>query len=80
MLIRILFIWSMRHPASAYVQGINDLAAPLLLVFLGSIIQSKQKSTEMMDAKIAITTAHINAKTSLYQDLTESDLLSLSSD
>jgi TBC1 domain family member 2 len=24
----------MRHPASGYVQGINDLAAPLILVFL----------------------------------------------
>lgn len=34
MMIRILFIWSMRHPASGYVQGINDLAAPLILVFL----------------------------------------------
>lgn len=34
MMIRVLFVWSMRHPASAYVQGINDLAAPLLLAFL----------------------------------------------
>lgn len=34
MMIRILFVWSMRNPASAYVQGINDLAAPLLIVFL----------------------------------------------
>ena len=34
MMIRLLFVWSMRNPASAYVQGINDLAAPLLIVFL----------------------------------------------
>jgi hypothetical protein len=33
-MIRILYIWTMRHPASGYVQGINDLVAPLLLVFL----------------------------------------------
>ncbi len=33
-MIRILFSWTMRHPASGYVQGINDLAAPLILVFL----------------------------------------------
>ena len=33
-MIRILFVWSMRNPASGYVQGINDLAAPLILVFL----------------------------------------------
>jgi hypothetical protein len=25
----------MRHPASSYVQGINDLATPLFAVFLG---------------------------------------------
>jgi TBC1 domain family member 2 len=34
MMIRILFTWTMRHPASGYVQGINDLAAPLILVYL----------------------------------------------
>jgi TBC1 domain family member 2 len=47
----------MRHPASAYVQGINDLAAPLQLVFLGAIINSKSKVEEQVDGKIAITTA-----------------------
>lgn len=30
---RILFIWGIRHPASGYVQGINDLATPFLAVF-----------------------------------------------
>ena len=40
MMIRILFVWSMRHPASAYVQGINDLSVTLLLEFLkGAIIK-----------------------------------------
>lgn len=29
---RILYIWSIRHPASAYVQGMNDLLTPLLLI------------------------------------------------
>ena len=33
----------MRHPASAYVQGINDLAAPMLLVFLTEEVNKKQK-------------------------------------
>ena len=32
---RILFTWGMRHPASGYVQGINDLVTPFFLVFLG---------------------------------------------
>lgn len=30
---RVLFIWGIRHPASGYVQGINDLATPFLAVF-----------------------------------------------
>jgi TBC1 domain family member 2 len=55
MQIRILFIWSMRHPASAYVQGINDLAAPLLLVFLCAIIEQKQKG-EAVETRHTITT------------------------
>jgi TBC1 domain family member 2 len=28
----------MRHPASGYVQGINDLAAPLILVYLAEFL------------------------------------------
>lgn len=32
---RILFVWSIRHPVSGYVQGINDLVTPFFLVFLG---------------------------------------------
>mmetsp|Transcript_5399 Transcript_5399/g.11148 ORF Transcript_5399/g.11148 Transcript_5399/m.11148 type:complete len:468 (-) Transcript_5399:114-1517(-) len=31
---RLLYIWAMRHPASSYVQGINDLVTPLFAVFL----------------------------------------------
>lgn len=31
---RLLYVWAMRHPASSYVQGINDLATPLVVVFL----------------------------------------------
>lgn len=31
---RILYIWSIRHPASGYVQGLNDLVTPFMSVFL----------------------------------------------
>jgi hypothetical protein len=31
---RVLYIWALRHPASGYVQGINDLATPFVVVFL----------------------------------------------
>ncbi|KAI1462671.1 RabGAP/TBC [Annulohypoxylon moriforme] len=35
---RILYLWAIRHPASGYVQGINDLVTPFWEVFLGSYI------------------------------------------
>lgn len=35
---RILYVWAIRHPASGYVQGINDLVTPFWQVFLGSYI------------------------------------------
>lgn len=31
---RILYIWALRHPASGYVQGMNDLLTPFFIVFL----------------------------------------------
>jgi len=46
-LARLLYIWAMRHPASSYVQGINDLATPLIAVFLseyleGNVLQGEE--------------------------------------
>ncbi|CAB1110619.1 unnamed protein product [Ectocarpus sp. CCAP 1310/34] len=45
---RILYIWAIRHPASGYVQGINDLLTPLYVVFLsahvGPSVESKDVS------------------------------------
>ena len=35
---RVLYIWAIRHPASGYVQGINDLATPFFQVFLSAYI------------------------------------------
>ncbi|KKA26963.1 hypothetical protein TD95_004058 [Thielaviopsis punctulata] len=35
---RILYVWAVRHPASGYVQGINDLVTPFFEVFLGVYI------------------------------------------
>lgn len=35
---RILYVWAIRHPASGYVQGINDIVTPFWQVFLGSYI------------------------------------------
>ncbi|ROV96450.1 hypothetical protein VSDG_05390 [Cytospora chrysosperma] len=35
---RILYVWAVRHPASGYVQGINDLVTPFWQTFLGVYI------------------------------------------
>ncbi|XP_006460761.1 hypothetical protein AGABI2DRAFT_192360 [Agaricus bisporus var. bisporus H97] len=37
---RVLYVWAIRHPASGYVQGINDLATPFFQVFLSAYIDS----------------------------------------
>ena len=49
MLARILYIWAMRHPASSYVQGINDLAMPLIVTYLTETQMSSQ-TRETFDA------------------------------
>ncbi|KAI3384818.1 hypothetical protein SNEBB_009071 [Seison nebaliae] len=36
---RVLFIWSIRRPASGYVQGINDVVTPFFVVFLSEFAQ-----------------------------------------
>jgi Rab-GTPase-TBC domain len=35
---RILYIWSIRHPASGYVQGMNDLVTPLIYISLAPFV------------------------------------------
>lgn len=40
MMIRILWVWHVRHPASGYVQGINDLTTPFIVVFLSEYIKN----------------------------------------
>ncbi|KAL5632160.1 hypothetical protein ACGC1H_000240 [Rhizoctonia solani] len=37
---RILYVWAVRHPASGYVQGINDLATPFYQIFLSAYIDA----------------------------------------
>ena len=46
---RILYVWAIRHPASGYVQGINDLATPFFEVFLSAYITS---DPEMFDVAL----------------------------
>ena len=43
---RILYIWALRHPASGYVQGINDLVTPFYFVFLSRHLPRDRPCTE----------------------------------
>ncbi|KAJ7646997.1 rab-GTPase-TBC domain-containing protein, partial [Roridomyces roridus] len=43
---RILYVWAIRHPASGYVQGINDLATPFVQVFLSAYIDSDPETCD----------------------------------
>ncbi|XP_022246981.1 TBC1 domain family member 22B-like isoform X2 [Limulus polyphemus] len=40
---RILYIWAIRHPASGYVQGMNDLLTPFFVVFLQEVVPSGEQ-------------------------------------
>jgi len=48
-LARLLYIWAMRHPASSYVQGINDLATPLIAVFLSEYFDGDVLMGEVLE-------------------------------
>jgi hypothetical protein len=45
---RVLYVWAIRHPASGYVQGINDLATPFLVVFAEHITGTPPPSTRAL--------------------------------
>ncbi|KAF8554199.1 RabGAP/TBC [Imleria badia] len=51
---RILYVWAIRHPASGYVQGINDLVTPFFQVFLSAYIDSdpEQFDTSLLPENI----------------------------
>ncbi|XP_038989614.1 TBC1 domain family member 22B-like isoform X3 [Phoenix dactylifera] len=46
---RILYTWAIRHPASGYVQGINDLVTPFLMVFLSEHLDGGMESWSVSD-------------------------------
>ena len=58
LLSRLLYIWAMRHPASSYVQGINDLATPLLVVFLSEYYEGENVLDGQVMNQIADTQLH----------------------
>lgn len=60
---RILFIWAIRHPASGYVQGINDLVTPFYIVFL----------QEVLPANINLENFQVSSLTEEQRNIIEAD-------
>jgi len=67
-LARVLYIWSIRHPASGYVQGINDLATPFLIVFLADSISEDILHYDISSVDTTILT---NVEADVYWCLTK---------
>ncbi|XP_067863551.1 TBC1 domain family member 22B-like isoform X2 [Heptranchias perlo] len=51
---RILFIWAIRHPASGYVQGINDLVTPFFVVFLSEHVEQDVENFDVTNLSEAV--------------------------
>ncbi|EGW35633.1 uncharacterized protein SPAPADRAFT_147087 [Spathaspora passalidarum NRRL Y-27907] len=45
---KILYLWAVRHPASGYVQGINDLCTPFYQIFLNNYIWQLQRKQQLL--------------------------------
>lgn len=46
---RVLFVWAVRHPASGYVQGMNDLLRPFVFVFLLPHVRGVRSVEELVE-------------------------------
>jgi hypothetical protein len=60
---RILYVWAIRHPASGYVQGINDLVTPFFQVFLSSYIGASAPGLPLACRGSSVQTARRNCST-----------------
>ncbi|AQZ17018.1 GYP1 (YOR070C) [Zygosaccharomyces parabailii] len=57
---RILYLWAIRHPASGYVQGINDLSTPFFQTFLTEYLpQSQIDDVEKLDPETYLTESQL---------------------
>lgn len=64
---RILYIWSIRHPASGYVQGMNDLVTPFFLTYLSEYCESNQlQDVERFDISLIDDTQLRNIEADTY--------------
>nr|VZH99536.1 unnamed protein product [Spirometra erinaceieuropaei] len=56
---RVLFIWSVRHPGSGYVQGINDLLTPFFVVFLSDYVKTELTSSGELNLSAPVEAAQL---------------------
>lgn len=61
---RMLFLWSLRHPAVGFVQGIDDIMVQFFFVFLGDAFEEryKQWAIDRRTAAMAINAARAATK------------------
>ncbi|KAI9221512.1 rab-GTPase-TBC domain-containing protein [Blastocladiella britannica] len=62
---RVLYCWAMRHPASGYVQGINDLVTPIVSVLLDGVLAEHNVDDLASLPTDALTTVEADAFWSL---------------
>lgn len=63
---RLLRIWHVRHPSSGYVQGINDICAAILIVFI-------QESLSSLDLSLMSKPIDLSSLTSQQMSAIEAD-------
>lgn len=66
MSLRILYVWSKRHPVSGYVQGFNDLLTPFIAIFF----------TDYVDLDLST----LDVEESIINSLSEPELLEIEAD
>ena len=73
---RILYIWALRHPASSYVQGINDLVTPLLTIFLADYyIHSNHTSQDATSFSATTNTTTIDQQQQQLQQVLDGHVM-----
>ena len=72
LLSRALYIWSLRHTATGYVQGINDLITPFVYIFLDEYLQENYNGMSLENFNIS--------RQIIKEKLTEKDLLNIEAD
>ena len=72
LLSRALYIWSLKHTATGYVQGINDLITPFVYIFLDEYLQEHYNGMSLENFNIS--------RQIIADKLSENDLLNIEAD